>query len=380
MHRFGKLAISFLLVSLASLAYHSMVLISDAYIFIFTYTDVSAFAKRALVPGWMYLGKTIEYPVLVGNFIQVMGWLAGNRVLYVLYSSVSLIAIGLFALYFLYRMVPDDQRDNLKVYFIFAPSIFLFLVYNWDILAVCSTVLAFYMVRKQKDVWASLFLALGFLAKLYPALFLLPILMKQDSWIKRGQIVFTFGLVAVLANSFFALKNFKAWFFFFHFSSVRGADYGTMWKLLTPLFPPYLYDVKILNLLSLFLFVISAGFVLWRYRKANIIQLSFWVLLLFILFNKVFSPQYLLWLLPFFVLLNWKNKRLYYSLEITNFIYLISVLSYLFKPHYQLGYVISGIFTALRLISLVWILSSSIKNYESTEIVRVDRETQTNQS
>jgi len=60
--------------------------------------------------------------------------------------------------------------------------------------------------------------------------------------------------------------------------------------------------VRVVNVLSLVLFLVVAGVVVareWRSGHPRLFELSLAIVAIFLLTAKVFSPQYMLWLLPF---------------------------------------------------------------------------------
>ena len=331
------------------------------------YSDISPFNKIALQPGLPYIDKDVEYPVITGLFIHLTG-LGKTKENYFLLSSFFLVLFGLLTLITLYKLVLEKGIDKkrLIIFFAAAPSILFFMIYNWDLIAIFFTVLSLYFFRQKKDVSAAIFLSLGFNAKLFPILLLPIMLLKRDSIIKWVKIIFSFFITSIIVNIYFIIKNFDGWLFFYTFNSLREPNPDSMWGII------YRFsgiEIKLIGLISLVLFLILYLFIIFYYRKKNIYYLGAASILLFLIFNKVFSPQYILWLLPFFILIPKLNKISFYSLEISNLIVLFSILPWIFIiPKIDLFLNISQFFVIVRHIIMIYLVYFILKQQYSTNL------------
>jgi uncharacterized membrane protein len=105
-----------------------------------------------------------------------------------------------------------------------------------------------------------------------------------------------------------AVAAFGGWSRFYELNSTRGADWGSIWYFFEARQWPVLGTMGLgaLNLVSLLLFVIAfalvSALVLAAPRRPRLPQVFFLVLASFLLVNKVWSPQYVIWLVPLVVL------------------------------------------------------------------------------
>jgi uncharacterized membrane protein len=112
----------------------------------------------------------------------------------------------------------------------------------------------------------------------------------------------------IALNVPFAIAGTSGWLEFFRLNSARPPDWDSLWFIGCQRLPGLaLCDhVGLINVLSLAVFVLLAVAV-WRMRAAREPDFPRWtfgfpLLVLFLLTNKVYSPQYGLWLLPWFAL------------------------------------------------------------------------------
>ncbi len=280
------------------------------------YSDINVFTQKAVDSSSPYIGKDVEYPVIVGVFMHVMGF--GGASFYYITSSVFLTLFAVITSIFLYKILEVLKIDKKKlVYFwILTPTFLFFVIYNWDIIAVMFTTISFYFFVKNKPVNSSLFLALGAASKMYPAVFLIPLLLKTKKGYKTKALL-TFILTFFLVNSYFMINNFSGWLFTYNFHNTRSANYDSIFGVIQYFVPSL--SASAVNMISLGLFGITYIFlIIWR-RKRDFFELCFLSILLFLFFNKVFSPQFLIWSLLFFVIIK-VEKKTFYSLEVSNFL------------------------------------------------------------
>lgn len=318
------------------------------------YSDVLGFFQKATTPGFPYLEKNIEYPVITGIFIQLMGYAGINRGWYFIFSSFFLLLFAVATTYFLYKLVPPENQKRVLLYWIFAPSFLIFLTYNWDILAVFFSVAALYLAGKEKNGASAVALALGASSKLYPALYLAPLLLKIKSGRYRLKTFFVFLFAAAAINIYFAWKNFSGWFYFFWLNQTRNSNPDSLWTTIRFLSGDL--NISTINIISLLLFLCGASFVIWKMRGRSRMEIGFGLTLVFLLTNKVFTPQYLLWLLPFFVLAPVAGKTLFYALEFSNAAVLFTILPWFFSGHNIFYFYLGMPFVIIRHLLLFVIL------------------------
>jgi uncharacterized membrane protein len=189
------------------------------------------------------------------------------------------------------------------------PAMILYAFHNWDLLAVGMATLAMYAYWKGADAWAGLLLGLGAATKLYPA-FLLPAL-ALGAWKREGRPPWTMGLAfiggAAALNVPVMIANFEGWKYPWDFQSMRTANFETSWFMLyRHLGGAWFTDSGFVNLVSVAIFgTISVVLIVLEARRPRPrpFALGFGIVVAFLLTAKVFSPQYALWLLPFFALL-----------------------------------------------------------------------------
>lgn len=380
----------------------------------FIYSDVLGFYERAAAPGFPYISKSMEYPVLTGLFIEGAARIGGSRVGYYAVSVVALLVFALGATLLLYKCKiasADGRRlrnGALLRYWIFAPSMLVFATYNWDIIAVFFSIAAFYFVtpcrgegpqtnadrtpmsRKPRLGLAAFFLALGFSAKFYPALYLLPLLLTTTSWRERAKLVGIFALTAFAVNLPFMLTNIDGWSYFFTLNSARNSNPDSIWTLFRYFFPSL--TVPQINYFSFALF--AAGYLyiarrmFWSSKDrlySTLVELRsfddqklthtlffnrcFLATLLFLVTNKIFSPQYILWLLPFFVLLPVARRRQFYVLESANLATFFAILPWFFFGNDIFYFYLASPFVVLRHAALGAMLVSSLRAERSNLIL-----------
>jgi uncharacterized membrane protein len=179
---------------------------------------------------------------------------------------------------------------------------------NWDLLAAALAALALVFWSRNRTLGAGIWLGLAIAAKFYPLVFLgafLVLTIRTGKWPAFGRLIGGAAGAWLAVNIPFAVANTEGWFHFYSFSSERGIDFGSLWYALPQLGFPGVPDDRaniaiMISLIALCGVVAVIG--LSAPRRPRLAQLLFLVLAAFVLTNKVYSPQYVIWLLPLAVL------------------------------------------------------------------------------
>lgn len=256
-------------------------------------------------PEGSLVGGAVEYPIVTGLFMWLAGLGASTDGDYLRTTALLLAPFGLLTAGLLARLAGWRA-------FIWAaaPALVLYSVHNWDFLATACVVGAVWAWARGRPGTAAMLLGLGAATKIYPGFLALPLLLDRV-WLRdvRGaaRVVAGTGGVWAAINVPFMLANWDGWWATYSFQAGRAADLTTnsiwYWG-----FPELTGDE--VNRWSAALIVVSwlvavAGgwAVAQRGGRYPWLQVGAALLASFLLFNKVYSPQYVLWLLPFFVLL-----------------------------------------------------------------------------
>lgn len=291
------------------------------------YSDAVPFwGLRGVAAGQVpYFQARMEYPVLTGALIWVEGLVARVLGLGRPDAADFLTAVWLGNTAFAYLILHMMRRAGVgrvrQYAWALAPPLVLYLAHNWDLLAVAFAVAAVLSARRGEDVRATALAALGGAAKLFPLL-LLPLL-GLGALFRRGRAIGANVsraalLVAVALAAWGAVNlpvaaaSFTNWSEFYAFSSQRSGTAASVWELATT-FGWYPTDIPARNAHALIAFALgAAGIVLvgWRRHAAHPWVLFTPVLAWFLLTNKVWSPQFDLWLWPMLVLTGTRSRPL----------------------------------------------------------------------
>lgn len=247
-----------------------------------------------------------EYPVLTMYFMRAADWIAGDRYGPWFWVNTALLLVcALTTVAATYLVV-----GNRALYVALAPSLLLYATVNWDLLPVALAAGAVAAFAVRRDALAGALLGLGAASKLYPLLLALPLAAERVrqrlpdraislAWWTAG------GWAAV--NVPFIVAAPAGWSTFFRFNATRCPDFDSLWAIGFRLAgSASCAHGAVIGVLSAAAFV-GAATVLWVAKERAQPGFPRWafgfpVLVVFLLANKVYSPQYGLWLLPWFAL------------------------------------------------------------------------------
>ncbi|NMH91313.1 DUF2029 domain-containing protein [Pseudonocardia bannensis] len=274
--------------------------------------------------------RYMEYPVLTGFFQWTNarladGWLwlaerlplpsALPVVVYFDISATWLALAWLAAVWAVCRLRPSRPWDAALV--ALSPLALVHVFTNFDALAVAAAAAGLLALARRRPVLAGLLIGIGGAAKFFPMLLLLPILLV--GWRRRDVGTALRTIVTAVAawgavNAPVALAYTPGWWEFFRLNQTRPADPDSLYFVLShftgwPGFDGVLQPDQppaVLNAVSLALFVLCCAGItvlaLRAPRPPRLASLGFLVVAAFLLVNKVWSPQYSLWLVPLAVL------------------------------------------------------------------------------
>jgi Glycosyltransferase family 87 len=247
-----------------------------------------------------------EYPVLTMWTMRVTAWASGPSTTRFFFANAILMWIAAFWIALcLYVMV-----GRRVLYFALAPALALAATNNWDLLAVALTTGATLAYVRRRDVWSGVLLGLGAAAKLYPALLVVPFVAGRFRGKEpdRGiRLAWAAAGTWVALNLPFALWGTTGWLEFFQNSKARSASWNSLWDAACKLATDEgCANTSLINVASLVLFVAWVA-VVWFVKARRDPGFPRWtlgfpILVIFLLSNKVYSPQFSLWLLPWFAL------------------------------------------------------------------------------
>ncbi|MFP5312904.1 MAG: glycosyltransferase family 87 protein, partial [Actinomycetes bacterium] len=276
-------------------------------------------------------GSQFEYPVLIGLIAGITAWLvpAGDinaRVLaYFDVNAVLLAAVAMLTVLVIARMPGRRPWDAAMV--AVAPGIVLAGTINWDLWAACLLAFGMYLFARKRLVAAGILIGLATAAKLYPVLVLGALLLLAVRSGRWRPLTVTGGSAAatwLLVNLPFAVASPSGWAYFFQYSADRGAGYSSAWfgyNLVADRVGWPGLESDTVSVLSAGLFIAAcagiAAVALMARRRPRLAQLAFLIVAAFLLTSKVYSPQYVVWLIPLLVLARprWREFLVWQGIE-----------------------------------------------------------------
>jgi uncharacterized membrane protein len=137
----------------------------------------------------------------------------------------------------------------------------------------------------------------------------------------------------VVVNLPVMLFAFDGWSKFYTFSQERGVDFGSFWLIMAQNSTDPLSTDTVNTLATALVLLCCVGIAvltLTAPRRPRFAQLAFLIVAAFILTNKVYSPQYVLWLVPLAVLARpkWRDFLIWQACEVAYFLGIWMYLAY----------------------------------------------------
>lgn len=281
----------------------------------------------------------LEYPVLTGAFMQFAAELTigGDNLrqdeqIYWLVNAGLLMVCAAILVVCVTRTHRNRPWDGMLV--ALAPALALTATINWDLLAVAMTAAGMLLWSRSRPFAAGVLLGLATAAKLYPALLLGPLLVlcwRAWRWRAFGYAAGGTALAWACVNVPVMLFAFDGWAKFYSFSQERPVDFGSLWLIIQQR-TGHPFDEA--NTYAMILMALGcagiAALALCAPRRPRLAQLAFLVVALFVLTNKVYSPQYVLWLIPLAALARpkWRDFLIWQGCEVLYFVGIWMYLAY----------------------------------------------------
>lgn len=284
---------------------------------------------------WVEDGATryMEYPVLTGlhqYIAAVLGRFLHNSwdffglpeipavTAYWAANCMLLSIAWMIAIFFLTKLTAHRVWDTVVV--VASPLVIVHAFTNWDILSITACLAGLFFWSRRAPLWAGAFLGVGIAFKLWPifvfgALGLL--CLRARKWPEMLRVVAGTVGAWVLVNLPIFIVAPQGWGEFYRMSSTRTFEGSTIYQVLANYVG--IDHVNVISAALLLGLLAGISYLVLIYptpglRAAHIIFLA---VAAFVITNKVWSPQFSLWLLPLMVLAlpRWRLIYLWATVE-----------------------------------------------------------------
>jgi uncharacterized membrane protein len=257
--------------------------------------------------------ESLEYPVLTGGFMWIAALLTGTGGAdsavsrsSTFYDWNAVLLLGCFIVAVLATALTVRRRPWDAALVALSPALIMTSLINWDLLTVALTAVAFLLWSRHLPLWSGVMLGLAISAKFYPLILIgaFALLCLRAGRLRSFALLMSGAVGAWLAvNLPFIIAAPQEWLKFYEFSRERAVDFGSVYLALQ-----YLAGIRVANINTVVAVVLVvlvtaiAVLIMTAERRPRLAQIAFLLLVALTVSNKVYSPQFVLWLLPFAVL------------------------------------------------------------------------------
>jgi len=256
------------------------------------------FSEKTLL-GDTKVQHPVEYPALTGLIMWLLSFLVSpsQTAVFDYYRITAAFQIVLLAIsaYLIFKLVGKKYG----FYFVLAPAVLYSLNRNWDIWAIAAMLLAIYLFEKKRFQLSAILLAVSIATKFFPIVLMLPIMIiflrnKQIKLFIRYAL--TTAIAWAVINLPFILINYEGWAYFYKFSAERGLGSASFFEITNIILPSITFSSIHFYILNTLALVAVTTFFVRLKSVPTLAATSFFVMFGFILFNKQYSMQYVIWL------------------------------------------------------------------------------------
>ena len=265
-----------------------------------TYSDIIALHedRGAQQHRFPYLQDKVEYPVLMGLGMWWPSVLAPGRAGY---FALTFLALALCALGTLWVLAafPSAQPWAWAA----SPALLVYSGLNWDLFGILPLAAGLWLWARQKDRAAVVVLSLAVWTKFFPLLVFGVVLLTalRHSLKHALQLLGIFVAISLALNLPFALAAPDNWGWFFKYNQIR--DIEPSLYLLAGMNPRgFVQQANLISALVTLAAAAALAVAEFRTRRLDVLRTSCGLVCVFFLANKVFSPQYWLWVVALIAL------------------------------------------------------------------------------
>jgi hypothetical protein len=286
------------------------------------YTDLTAlYLSRGQGTGAVpFSTMNWEYPVLTGYFAGIANWLAdlfgakimpgidGQQILdnAHIYFAVNAVLLFVCLLWLVHSQLIID-RPTLAIVVACSPTLMATGLINWDLLVVALTAAGLAAWQRDKYLMAGLWWGLGIAAKLYPVVIfgaLFVWCLRKRKMAQWAQSLSVAVLAWIGANLPVMITHWDGWAYFYTFNSDRGADLGSIWYALSLARVGFTNAATWSRAFMVIGYLALAALIFFARKIPRVSQIAYLAVAIMVVGNLVYSPQYVLWILPLLVVAN----------------------------------------------------------------------------
>ena len=291
-----------LLVGILALVQNPYGLLSDiGNFYIFHFLDGQnqwPFSEKILA-GDTKVQHPVEYPALTGLIMWLISFLVTPTPTvsfdYYRITAAFQILLLAFSAYLIFRLAGKKYG----FYFILAPAVLYSLNRNWDIWAIPAMLLAIYLFEKKRFQLSAILLAISIATKFFPIVLMLPIMiiyLRNKQLILFIRYALTTAVTWAVINLPFVLINYEGWAYFYKYSAERGLGSASFFEITNIILPSITFGSIHFYVLNVLILAAVTTYLVKLNSVPTLAATAFFVMFGFILFNKQYSMQYVIWL------------------------------------------------------------------------------------
>ncbi|WP_189351018.1 glycosyltransferase family 87 protein [Zhihengliuella salsuginis] len=226
-----------------------------------------------------------------------------------------------------------------------APGMILASTINWDMWAVAALAGAVLAFSRDRTVLAGALIGIGTATKLFPVLFLgavLVLAVRTGRWRAFGTTTAAAAGAWLAVNVPAMLLSFEGWSVFWTFTREREAGWSSLWHAWNTIAEAAGAEglsaetINTAGFVAFFLSCVGVAVIgLIAPTRPRLIQLVFLIVASFVLVNKVYSPQFVIWLIPL-VALAWPKWRDFLIWQLVEVLHFFAIWAFLYQMTVEL--------------------------------------------
>jgi hypothetical protein len=257
------------------------------------YSDILALhedrgARRHPLP---YIEDKVEYPVILGLEMWLPSVIAPDRVGYFALTFALLAACALFTLWFI-AALPGTEPWVWAA----SPALLVYGALNWDLFGILPLALGLWLWAGGRQRLAAAALSVAVWTKFFPVLVLgVILLISLRGPLRRAlELAGIFLGVSLLLNLPFALWGWPRWTWFFEYNAIREIE-PSLYLLFGADPRASVVRANVISALAVAGAALALAVIELRTRRLDPLPAACALVCVFLIANKVYSPQYWLW-------------------------------------------------------------------------------------